>query len=77
MENIIISIANKKEADFLVRLAKKLGFNPLLVSDDKKRLLARKKLIQLADEVEKFEVNEAEVQYEIDKVRRKRYAKKK
>jgi NADPH:quinone reductase-like Zn-dependent oxidoreductase len=76
-ENILISSANKKDADFLIQLAKKLGFKPLVVSDDEKRMIARKQLIKIADRIEKSEVNEDEIQYEIDKVRRKRHAKKK
>ncbi|MGQ0829245.1 MAG: hypothetical protein ACT4ON_12725 [Bacteroidota bacterium] len=77
MENIVISINNKREADFLVQLAKKLGFNPLLVSDDKKRLLAREKIIQLAEAIEKNDISEDEIQREIDKLRQKRNEKKK
>jgi hypothetical protein len=77
MENILISIANKEDADFFVELVKKLGFNPMIISDEKKRAIARKKLLKISDEIEKSEVNEAEVKYEIAKVRRKRYAKKK
>jgi NADPH:quinone reductase-like Zn-dependent oxidoreductase len=77
MENILISIENKRDADFLIQLAKKLGFNPLVVSDSEKRLLARKKLVQLSEEIEKSIVSEPEIQYEINKVRRKGYGKKK
>jgi hypothetical protein len=77
MENILISTESKEEATFLILLAKKLGFKPLVISDDERRMIARKKLVKISDRVEKFEVNEDEIQYEIDKVRRKRYAKKK
>ena len=77
MENIVISIGNKPEADFFVQLARKLGFSPLLVSDDKKRLLARKKLVQLADAIDKVEMSAEEIQKEIDLVRQERYGKKK
>lgn len=77
MENILISTTNKEEANFLIQLAKKLGFKPIIISDDEKRMIARKKLIKFSDSIQKSEVNEDEIQYEIDKVRRKRYAKKK
>jgi NADPH:quinone reductase-like Zn-dependent oxidoreductase len=77
MENILISTANKEEATFLIQLARKLGFKPVVISDDEKRMMARKKLIKIADRIEKSEVNEDEIQYEIDKVRRKRHVKKK
>lgn len=77
MENILISTANKEEADFLIQLARKLGFKPLVISDEEKRMMARKKLIKISDRIEKSEVNEDDIQYEIAKVRRKRHAKKK
>ena len=77
MENIVISIGNKSEADFFIQLAQKLGFNPLLVSDDKKRLLARKKLIQLSSAVAKNNISEEEIIKEIIRLRQKRYARKK
>lgn len=72
MENILISTNKSSDADFLINLIRKLGFNALLVSDDKKRLLARKKLIQLSETVKKSDVSGEEIQKEIDRIRSSR-----
>lgn len=72
MENILISTNKSSDTDFLINLIRKLGFNALLVSDDKKRLLARKKLIQLSETVKKSDVSEEEIRKEIDRIRSSR-----
>ena len=77
MENIVIRVDDKKKADFLLQLVKKLGFETLLISDKERRMLARKKLIQIDDNFEKNMVSEDEIQYEVEKVRKKRNAKRK
>lgn len=76
MENILITTQRNSDADFLLNLVRKLGFDALIISDDKKRLLARKKLIQLSDAIEKSDVSDAEIQEEISRIRAKRNEKK-
>jgi hypothetical protein len=76
MKSSYININNKQEADFLTQLLKRPGLDLLPIFDDDKRLIARKKLIQISNRIKKSDVSEKDIQYEIDKVRRKRYTMK-
>ncbi len=77
MENVIIKVKTKSDSKFLSELAKKLGFDSIILSDFDKRYLARKKLTELTDTINDSNISEIEITEIVKEVRSKRYGKRK
>jgi len=77
MENVIIKVRTKSDSKFLSELAKKLGFDSVVLSDFDKRYLARKKLTELTDTISKSGISENEIMEIVKEVRSDRYEKRK
>lgn len=77
MENVIIKVKTKSDSKFLSELAKKLGFDSIVLSDFDKRYLARKKLTELTDTINESSISEDEITEIVKRVRSSRYEKRK
>jgi hypothetical protein len=77
MENVIIKVKTKSDSKFLSELAKKLGFDSIVLSDFDKRYLARKKLTKLTDTINESSISEDEITEIVKRVRSSRYEKRK
>ena len=76
MTNIVIPVSNKEESKFLLHLAKKLGYSPFSIDDNK--MISRLKFASLTDDMRKKPaagLSMAEIQKEVDAVRSKRNGK--
>jgi hypothetical protein len=75
MENVIIKVKSRNDSRFLEQLAKKMGFESLVISDFELRLQARKRIVDIAESNPVSEMGENEIQQIVKQVRAKRHAK--
>ncbi len=76
MESIVITVKDKAELKLLEELAKKMGFAAFELSEQDKRLFARRKLLELTSDFPQIDISEEEIQEEVEAVRTANYAKK-
>ncbi|MDX1938938.1 MAG: hypothetical protein SFU99_00210 [Saprospiraceae bacterium] len=76
MESIVITVKDKSELQFLEYLAKKMGFAAFELSEQDKRLLARRKLLEIAQDFPSIDISEEEIQQEVEAVRAANYVNK-
>ncbi len=76
MENLVISVDSKEDSFLLIQLAKKLGYKIFSISEKEKRVMAKKKLVQIANENNSETISMQEIDDVVSKVRQQRYAKK-
>ncbi len=73
MENVIIKVKNRNDSRFLEQLAKKMGFESLVISDFELRLQARKRMVDIAGKNAQAEISEDEIQQVVKRIRRKKH----
>lgn len=77
MKSIIITVQNASELKLLEELARKMGFAAFELAEKDKRLLARRKFVELSSQFSKIDLTEEEILQEVKEVRAARYGKKK
>jgi len=74
MENIVIQVKTKSDRKLIFDIANKMGFDSFVVTDFDKRMLSRKKLIQIASNISKIDLSEEEISKIVESVRSVRYS---
>ena len=73
MENILIKVKSKADKRLIMNLAQRLGFDSFAVSESEKRMLAKKKFVQLASNMPKIDISDEQINEVVESVRAKRY----
>jgi hypothetical protein len=74
MENIVIQVKSKSDSKLIFDMVKRMGFDSFVVSDFDKRMLARKKNVQIVSAIPKEDISEEEISNFIETVRFERYS---
>jgi hypothetical protein len=74
MENIVIQVKSKSDRKLISDMVKRMGFDSFVVSDFDKRMLARKKLVQIVSAIPQKDISEEEISNIIETVRSERYS---
>lgn len=75
MENVVIKVKNRNDSLFLANLAKRLGFESLVISDFELRMQARKRIADIARNNTESEMGEEEIQQIVKQIRAKKHVK--
>lgn len=75
MESVIIKVKNRDDSKFLEKLAKRMGFEAVTLSDFEIQMQARKRIVEIAEKQQISDIVEEEIQHIVEKVRLKSHAK--
>jgi hypothetical protein len=75
METVVIKVNSRSDSRLLEKLAKKMGFETLIISDFDLRMQARKRIVEIVETNPVSEVNEEEIQSIVDRIRIKKHDK--
>lgn len=73
MESLVITVSNQAELQLLEEIARKMGFAAFTLSAADKRLFARRKLLEVAQNFPRVDISEEEIQQEVEVVRTANY----
>lgn len=73
MESLVITVSNQAELRLLEEIARKMGFAAFTLSEADKRLFARRKLLEVAQNFPQMDISEEEIQQEVEAVRTANY----
>jgi hypothetical protein len=74
VENILVQVKTKSDSKLIFDIVRKMGFDSFVVSDFDRRMLARKKLVQIASTIKKMNISDEEISEVVESVRSKRYS---
>lgn len=75
MESVIIKVKTRNDSKFLEKLARKMGFEAITLSDFELRIQARKKIVEIAEKQQVLEFGDEKIQLIVEKVRLKSHGK--
>jgi len=77
MQNILFQVKNQQEVPMLMEIIKKFGCQPIIISDEERKIRAKQEMVKIIDRNPKTSISGSEITKALKEVRKKRHAKKK